>query len=151
MSKKKDADFVSIVTLAGEFADYSELQSYCDTQYTTIDLLNKENHDLKLKVKHLEELLVATNKLTDDVVKIEVTPEQAICEIQIQKLQDKASQRELTLEETKRLEILVKSLYLIKEKTGTAISADFVALPAHTPLAQLEQIAATPDAQTPSE
>lgn len=71
--------------------------------------LRKEN-------AHLKELLTATVPLISKEIKIEVTKEQATCEIQLRMLYEKAQHRELTLEETKRLEILIKSLYLIKDK-----------------------------------
>ncbi len=76
----------------------------------------KENLALRKEVAHLKELLTFTAPLISKEVKIEVTKEQAACEIQLQMLNVKAHDRELTLEETKRLEILIKSLYLIKDK-----------------------------------
>lgn len=79
----------------------------------------KENAALRKEVAHLKELLTFTAPLITKEVKIEVTKEQAACEIQLQMLNVKAHDRELTLEETKRLEILIKSLYLIKDKATT--------------------------------
>lgn len=87
-----------------------------------IERLQKENSALRKEVDHLKELLTATAPLIGGDVKIEVPKEQAACEIQLRILHDKAQQRELTLEETKKLEILIKSLYHIKDKsTGTII------------------------------
>lgn len=76
----------------------------------------RENAALRKEVAHLKELLTFTAPLVSKEVKIEVVKEQATCEIQLRMLHDKAQTRELTLEETKRLEILIKSLYLIKDK-----------------------------------
>lgn len=96
-----------------------DLQSY----YKTVERLSKENSALRAEVAHLKDLLTATAPLLTKDVKIEVPKEQAACEIQLQMLHEKSKTRELTLEETKRLEILIKSLYLIKDKS-TGITID---------------------------
>jgi hypothetical protein len=87
-----------------------------------IEVLQKENTALRGEVNHLKELLTYTAPLISNDVRIEVPKEQSACEVQLRMLHDKSLQRELTLEETKRLEILIKSLYLIKDKsTGITI------------------------------
>lgn len=79
--------------------------------------LQKENTLLKKEVNHLKELLATSVPLIGGNINIQVPKEQAACEIQIEMINTKAKDRELTLEETKRLEILIKSLYLIKDKS----------------------------------
>jgi hypothetical protein len=139
-------DLKGIIELDGE------LRTYSNEQYAVILALKEENDKLKTEVLHLKTLLIAATPLVPvEPVKIEVSPEQAICEIQINKLQEKAQSREMTLEETKRLEILIKSLYLIKEKGSGAISAEYTNIPANTTLESLAQIASTPDPQSGSD
>jgi hypothetical protein len=112
--------------------------------FLLLETLQKENEDLKFQVGHLKELLTSTAPLIGgDVSIIEVPQEQAICEIQLRMLNEKAHGRELTLEETKRLEILVKSLYLIKERQGSAIPTEFANIPKHLSLEDLGSIAST--------
>ncbi len=114
--------------------------------FETILALKQENEELKFKIAHLETLLAAATPILDER-SMEITPEQVICEMQIKRLQTKAAERELSLEETKRLEILVKSLYLIKEKGGGEMQSEFATIPMGTSLASLAQLAATPDPQ----
>lgn len=115
-------------------------------QFKLLESYQKENEDLKAQVAHLKELLTSTAPLIGgDVSIIEVPQEQAICEIQLRMLNEKAQGRELTLEETKRLEILVKSLYLIKERMGSAIPTEFANIPANSSLEDLTNIASTND------
>jgi hypothetical protein len=142
MSDEK-ASLSTISVLAGEFESYNDLQSYCDHQYHTINQITKENQELKSKVEHLEALVQSTTDLK--VKRIEESPEQLICEIQITKLKSKSFERELTLEETKRLEILIRSLYLIKEKGEGELTAEFKSLTESISVENLAQIASRPD------
>jgi hypothetical protein len=129
---------VAITTKAGNFKSVSELVAYNNAQFDTLCALQKENHELRKNVEHLQELLTSTTSLVSspDPVKIEVSTEQAICEMQIKKLEESAAQR---------LEILIRSLYLIKEHGEGAISADFTSLPMGTSISALAEIASTPD------
>lgn len=117
-----------IKTLAGAFADEFSLQAYCDAQYQLIHNLQNENTRLRDEVEHLKEALVASVPLVNSVVKLEVPLEQAICEMQIAKMQRTAMDRDLTLEETKRLDLLIKNLYLAKGQSSTVV-ADYTKLP----------------------
>lgn len=136
--------------MSDQLVDISSLaegmKEYSDAQYRTLVVLQKENHQLKEEIDHLKQLLASSSPLiTSPTVKITVPTEQLICEIQINMLQDKAKDRELTLEETKRLEILIKSLYLIKDKAQEEIKASFTALPDAATIENLSKIASTPD------
>lgn len=108
-----------------DITELAVLQEESLVSYKTIDSLKKENKALRHEVDHLKELLTYTAPLVSKNVRIEVPKEQAACEIQLRMLHEKAQGRELTLEETKRLEILIKSLYLIKDKaTGITVESD---------------------------
>lgn len=136
-------------TLYSQFESAAQLQEYCDVQFKTIEKLKRENEALKAEVSHLKDLLASTTKLLhpNDPVRMEVSDEQAICEIQIEKLREKAFSRELTLEETKRLEILIKSLHSIREKGSDAVETSFTRLPPGATLEALTLLAASPEPQ----
>ena len=103
--------------------DIETLEKQSQYLFKSVDKYQKENEALRKEVIHLKELLTFTAPLINKEVKIEVPLEQSACEIQLRMLHEKSKTRELTLEETKRLEILIKSLYLIKDKaTGINIS-----------------------------
>lgn len=105
----------SITTLAGQFKTHTELQQYCDAQYITLQKAYERIQRLEGELTHLKSVLAST-PLTDNPVQIITSDEQSICEMEIQRLKETAMQRGLTLEETKRLDLLVKNLFLSKEQ-----------------------------------
>lgn len=140
------SNVITIDTLAGQFESYSELQKYCDNQYKTLQIIQKENTALKKEIEHLKDLLSSTTTLmSSSVESFQPTNEELICEIQLTKLKDKAFQRELTLEETKRLEILVKSLHAIKEKSPSSIPTEWKNIQDKDNIEKLSLIANLPD------
>lgn len=137
----------NIVTLAGKFESFVDLQNYCDQQFLVITELKNEAKLLKEEIAHLKTLLTSTTTLIEqskEPIKVEVSSEQAICEIQIEKLRTKAVERELTLEETKRLDLLVKNLYLIKFPKNQDMEAEFRNL-SSLPKTKLLELAAMPE------
>lgn len=123
---------VSISTLAGEFKNITELQEYCNAQYAALNSSLGRVKELEEEIAHLKTLLEGSTQLVEEKKpELEVSPEQAICEMQIQKLQKAATQRELTLEETKRLDLLIKNLYLAKGQP-TAINKNTINPSAYT-------------------
>lgn len=93
--------------------EYSELKLYSDAQSKTIIELSK-----KLKVKedetiHLKKLLEGSVPLIrekKDLIKFEANDQEYICRTEINKLRDISMERELTLEECKKLDIYSKIL-----------------------------------------
>lgn len=85
--------------------------------------LEQENASLKQQVAHLESMLKHSKHLS-----IKVSPEEQICTEQIFLLKEKSSDRELSLEEVKRLDILVKNLKLIRGDDIT-INSTAISLP----------------------
>lgn len=118
--------------------DIDVLEKEAKALYKSIEKYQKENEALRKEVTHLKELLTFTAPLINKEVRIEVPKEQAACEIQLEMLHRKSKERELTLEETKRLEILIKSLYLIKDKASgiTVTGAEDISVEALTRLAE---------------
>lgn len=87
-------------------------QEFISAQDAVIFQLKKENDLLKEKVTHLEGLLVKTTP---------VTPEELICVEQIDIIKQKSAGRELSLDEIKRLDLLIKNLRLVKEQSTQTI------------------------------
>jgi hypothetical protein len=132
----------TVETLAGQFADLNQLLEYTDAQSKLIENLKHECKRLNGEVAKLKEAFLSSKSLSEiPRSKIVVSPEQIICETQIQLLQGVSLSRAMTLEETKRLEILVKSLYLIKERTSGSTEDDL----ANLPVSSLERLAALPE------
>lgn len=112
----KDDNVTDIKTLAGLFKK-SELQEYCNKQFIAIKKLEERLLALQGENAHLKELLQSTTTLLDESGKqLQAPSEQEICEIQIELIKKKGMVNELSFEDTKRLEVLVKTLKIIKEK-----------------------------------
>lgn len=97
---------------------YVELQAYSSAQTKTILELNKkvnslerENGELRKTVSHIE---VEARKDKDKTVLKDTTDEQAICEMQLSILRDRSLEGELTLEETKKVDMFAKLLLQLR-------------------------------------
>ena len=102
-------NIVKIADLKEQFLD----AAFTEAQQNLIDKLLKENEFLKEKLKSLESVTKTFGS---------VSPEEIICIEQIAKLKDRSYNRELTLEEVKRLDLLIKNLRLIKEQSTENVS-----------------------------
>lgn len=104
----------SIITLAGEFKAIAELKDYCNKQYEFVEHLTKEIKHLQQENNHLKSLLVGVVPvLNTNITKI--ADEEMICIEQIKRLKDLSGVRELSLDETKKLDLLQKNLKLSRE------------------------------------
>lgn len=88
-----------------------DMQSMVDDQSSVIFKLKQENTFLTQRIGQLESLL-SLQRLA--------TPEELICIEQINVLKLASGNRELSLDEVKRLDILVKNLRLIQEQNSKA-------------------------------
>lgn len=95
-----------------------ELKQFAEAQQLVIDKLQKENSLLKEKCQHLETML--KDSMRNNIV-MELSPEEVICIEQINLLKQKSKSRDLTLEETKKLDLLVKNLKIIREETTVVV------------------------------
>lgn len=118
-----------------------ELKAYSDRQFKALKVANKLIGELQTKIEHLQELLADSVPL---VRQIQVSNEQAIVEIQIEKLRDDAMMRQLSLDETKRLDILIRSLHAIKAKQADSINARAIPISEKFSDAQLLTLVAKP-------
>ena len=127
----------NITSLAGKFATAVEASVYIDKQ--NLLLMQARDHILFLEseVKRLQNILNSVPSL------LPKTNEELICEAEISKLMHISSQRNLTLEETKKLDLFVKNLYLAKDSKKD-IKPDYKTLPQGFTEANLVEIASQP-------
>jgi hypothetical protein len=93
----------------------------------TVDKLLAELESRKSEIEHLKKLLTGSNE--SNIIRIEVTEEEHIAELQLERLKKKAEVGELTLEEVKKYDLLVKNKRLAKGDP-TTVNADYRKLPA---------------------
>src|SRR5574343_643734 len=115
---------MSIEKMLGEYKTTVELQSFAEAQFKTIQELTK-------KVKRLEDENIELKKGFDgggSLIKKEdadfskfltSTDQETISKIQLNRLKEVSFERELTLEESKRVEIFTKILMMMEEKNKT--------------------------------
>lgn len=116
----------SIDKMAQQFTSLEEMQAYSEAQYKTILSLNdklnsaqKEIEKLQAEIKRLNVEGAVKSSVSDDS-QFKTSDEEATCVIQIAMIKANAMQRELTTDETKRLEVFVKTLSLIRGKVPEA-------------------------------
>lgn len=103
----------NIVVLGGKFKSTAELQKYSDAQFLAIQSALEKIKKLEEEITHLQQLLAETTQLIGNVTKTIKSPELAVCEAQIELLQNRALTKELTLEEVKTLDLLIKNKRLL--------------------------------------
>ena len=79
-----------------------------------VDKLKEDKRLLLQRVRHLEEMLTTTR----ESLVINVTPEEQICVKQLHTLNLHSNERELTLEEVKKFDFLVKNLKIIRKEAN---------------------------------
>ncbi len=112
------SDILSFKDIVDEMKG-KELTLFASAQYELIEKLQKENNILKEKTNHLEQLL--QSKARPNILPI--SDEEIICIEQINILKSKSSNRELSLDEVKRLDLLIKNLRLLREQSTQVIDS----------------------------
>ena len=116
------ADIVDIKDLRKQFMEkvtVEDWKSFAEAQHTIIENYNRQIEILKDKNKHLETLLM--KKPVQSLI-TELSSEEKICIEQIDRLERQSAERQLTLEEVKRLDLLVKNLKLIREESTIVVN-----------------------------
>ncbi len=103
---------VDVTTMVGKFKSRLELQGYAEKLFLGLKQCLEKVKKLEEDNLHLQQLLDASTPS----IKFVIPDEQAIAEIQLERLKVYAMERDLTLDETKRFDILTKNLYLSKGK-----------------------------------
>lgn len=89
-----------------------EWRKFAQAQNDLIESYQKQLETFKQKNHQLENILMNKHPLLTELV-----PEEQICIEQIERLRAVSVERTLTLEEVKRLDLLVKNLKLIREES----------------------------------
>ncbi len=126
---------MSIDKMLSELKDISELKKFAEAQNKTILNLSKELKESKDKNKHLEKLLESTTDIIPRDDKKYEKEDEEICIRQLQLLRDLSAERELTLEECKKVDTyskLIQNLKNFKEeetpKTKSIETSDLLKL-----------------------
>lgn len=113
----------NIDQMTKDFKDIAELKAYSDAQYKLVIELSKKIHLLEEENIHLKKLLENSTPLIKDLsspiqIYSELTDEEAICRMELKKLKDLSIERDLNMEEAKRVEIYTKLITAMKQKGG---------------------------------
>lgn len=128
-------DDSTIDKMIGQYQNNVELEQYAAALVKANQQLQKKLSLSEQKNKELEQMLTA---MTPTIVQtpseakhlLTLSDEEAICRMQLKLLHDKSLGRELTLEETKKVEILTKLLVTMaaknpkEDEAPTAISTE---------------------------
>jgi predicted nucleotidyltransferase component of viral defense system len=94
-----------------------DLKAFIEAQHELIGKLQRDLIFLQDKLKDAERLLLSAPK-----TQLSVSPEEMICIEQIEMLRNRSYGRELSLDEVKRLDLLVKNLRLIREQSTQVLN-----------------------------
>lgn len=120
---------MSVDKMLEQFKDFAELQVYAQSQYKTIIASSQKIKKLEDEIVHLKKLIESGNIQVIEPEKkysalLTSSDEETISKIELNKLKQVSFERELTLEETKKVEIYSKILTNIRgqQKTFDATS-----------------------------
>lgn len=107
----------NITAIFKEFKSEAERQAFIFKQHETISKLSSDNKKLQDEIDHLKYLLTQSVPLIGNtpVEKVILTPEEGLLQSQIQLIQDRSYGQELSLEDVKKLDILLKNTELLKK------------------------------------
>lgn len=117
-----DKKITSATEMQKGFTEYIELKAYSDAQARTLIEVSKKIKKLEDENKELKKQLmnsVPLLKADETKPNFATTDEETICRQQIFGLRQISMERELTLEETKKLDIYTKILISLENKPKT--------------------------------
>lgn len=118
---------MSLEKMLDEAKDLAELRVFSEAQQKTIVKLSKKNKELEDEISHLKKLLETTTPIISNneavpsvsADKFLTTDQEAICRMQLNRLKEVSYERELTLEEAKRVEIFSKIINVLENSPKT--------------------------------
>lgn len=123
MSKPFD-DLLSVAEYKKKVAS---LEKELKATYKTIDKLLKDNKLKEEEISHLKSLLeknvpvLIEDKKPQQLIQLDLSPEEEIAEIQLNKLKEASKNRALTLEEARIYDLLVKNKRLSRKESTVNI------------------------------
>lgn len=109
-----------------EVKDMAELRVFSEAQQKTILKLSKKNKELEEEVSHLKKLLEGQTPLIQTSTQLSsvgekflTSDQESICRMELNKLKQSSFERELTLEEAKRVDIYSKILNVLENSPKT--------------------------------
>lgn len=137
--------------MINSFKDPEQLKALCDSQYKTIIELSKKIQELELENKTLKDDSKLKASFTGnaiklpekegEIVKLAKTDQEVICTMQLFHIKNNALNRELTLEEARKVEIYSKILSSLNRNDDSK-DAEFKKLSDDDLLKELENGAA---------
>jgi len=145
MAKRTTNDSSNISEISTKFQEQNnirvlELEKMVISLNLTIDTLLKEIENKKAEISHLQDLLARGVPIVGKATILDLTDEEIISNMQLQKLKDKALMNELSLEEIKKFDLLVKNKRLAQGVSTINVS-EYKKLPPDLSKADLIQIA----------
>ena len=108
-----------------QFKDMAELQAYAQALNETIINLAKKIDTLEAENKKLKASsslqIVPQSVAIQESKQFDIDDEEAICRMQLRRLREISMDREMTLEESKRVEIYTKLLQNMKNQPKTIV------------------------------
>lgn len=123
MSKPFD-DLLSVAEYKKKLAS---IEKELKATYKTIDKLLKDNKLKEEEISHLKSLLeknvpvLIEDKKPQQLIQLDLSPEEEIAEIQLNKLKESSKNRALTLEEARIYDLLVKNKRLSRKESTVNI------------------------------
>ena len=107
-----------------QYKDFESLQQFAEAQQKTIIQISKKIQKIEEERDHLKTLLESSVPLIKKEgeqlgERFLTSSEEAICVMQLEKLRDISSARELTLEETRKVEVFSKVLNAVRNAPKT--------------------------------
>lgn len=117
---------MSLDNMFKQFKDIVEAQKFAESQYESMIKLKKENEQLKKENEALKEMLTRNPEGANITVKDDFTvetndPQEIICKRELKKLNQLSTERQLTMEEAKKVDIYTKLLIQIKQNIKQAV------------------------------
>jgi len=117
---------MSLEKMLDEVKDLAELRVFSEAQQKTIIKLSKKNKELEEEIVHLKKLLEGQTPLIQTSTqppsvgeKFLTSDQESICRMELNKLKQVSFERELTLEEAKRVDIYSKILNVLENSPKT--------------------------------
>lgn len=99
--------------------EIKQLQAHNVGLSQTIDKLLKQLEEKTNEIRHLQEMLMKSIPVIGDITPMIVSDEEVIAEYQLKALKSAAMMRDLTLDEVKRFDLLVKNKRLAQGNATT--------------------------------